>query len=159
MRSVRAQSGRAWSFHVSNPHRAWVQISRRYAPMTMYRPPLREGWTPEQDEALRNAIDDGVSLERMSVRFKRTGGRSRRAPGPWASLRSVPSDSRMPTALTIPRRGCGHVVGTEHKLLVARITASRNRVTARNDKARCRYVFSYELVTVLVDRNICFSGC
>jgi hypothetical protein len=41
--------------------------------MTTHRPPLREVWTPEQDEALRNAIDEGVSLERMSVRFNRPG--------------------------------------------------------------------------------------
>jgi hypothetical protein len=28
-------------------------------------------WTPEQDEALKEAIAEGVSLQRLAVRFKR----------------------------------------------------------------------------------------
>jgi hypothetical protein len=32
---------------------------------------MKYNWTPEQDEALRQAIAEGGSLERMSARFKR----------------------------------------------------------------------------------------
>ena len=28
-------------------------------------------WTPEEDEALRKAVAEGVGLQRLSVRFKR----------------------------------------------------------------------------------------
>ena len=32
---------------------------------------LTKSWTPDEDEALKHAIDRGISLQRLTVRFRR----------------------------------------------------------------------------------------